>query len=109
ERYASLRGDRPITKPEQDILGFGPFAEHVASAIVQRATTPGLVIGIHGRWGTGKTSALNLIVHHVERLHGKRSLKVLRFNPWWFSSNPDALLTSFFDEILATIPATSKA
>jgi predicted KAP-like P-loop ATPase len=104
----SLSGDRPITKPDQDLLGFGPFAERVAAAIVHRATTPGIVIGIHGPWGTGKTSALNLIAHHVESMQG-RSLKVLRFNPWWFSSSPDLLLTSFFNQLLATIPTTSKA
>lgn len=107
-RVRSLRGDRPVTKPEDDCYDFAPFARHVATAIVQRASTPGLVVGIHGPWGAGKTSVLNLIEHYLKQGPDGENATVIRFNPWWFSASTDGLLRAFFGQVIAGLPASLK-
>ena len=104
-----LRGDRPITKPENDLFGFAPFAEHIARAIDQRATSPGLVVGVLGEWGTGKTSVLHMIEHYLRTGAERKSTTVIRFNPWWFSSSPEDLLRAFFTQLVAEFPRRTKA
>lgn len=104
----SLRGDRPINKPDQDQFDFGPFARRIADAIAQRASTPGLVVGVHGAWGTGKTSVLNLIEHFLKQGQDGSNITIIRFNPWWFSTSADGLLQAFFGQIIAGLPASLK-
>ena len=104
-----LRGDRPIKKPENDLFGFAPFAERVARAIDGRATSPGLVVGILGEWGTGKTSVLNLVEHYLSTGRDRRNTTVVRFNPWWFSSSPEDLLRAFFTQLVAEFPKKTQA
>ncbi|MFN3242958.1 MAG: P-loop NTPase fold protein [Planctomycetota bacterium] len=103
-----LRGDRPIKKPEHDLFGFAPFAKHAARAIDQRVTTPGLVVGILGEWGSGKSSVLNLIEHYLTTEGDCSNTTVIRFNPWWFSSSPETLLRSFFSQLVARFPANTR-
>lgn len=105
----SLRGDRPIDKPDQDRFDFGPFARRIADAVALRPSTPGLVVGVHGAWGTGKTSVLNLIEHFLTHGSERSRVTVIRFNPWWFSDSADGLLRSFFGQIIASLPTTTKA
>lgn len=105
----SLRGDRPIDKPDQDRFDFGPFARRIADAVALRPSTPGLVVGVHGAWGTGKTSVLNLIEHFLKHGAERSRVTVIRFNPWWFSATPDGLLRAFFGQVIASLPTTTKA
>lgn len=104
-----LQGDRPISKPDHDLFGFAPFAEHIARAIDHRVTTPGLVIGILGAWGTGKSSVLNLIEHYLTTGKDHRNTTVIRFNPWWFSSSPEDLLRAFFTQLVSKFPKHTQA
>lgn len=54
ERESALSADRPLTDPALDRLGYGPFAELVAKAILGQSSTEGLVIGLYGAWGGGQ-------------------------------------------------------
>ena len=60
-----LEKDLPITKKEEDILGREKFAECLTAAIInytnKEKNIDGLVIGLEGEWGSGKTSLLNLM------------------------------------------------
>ena len=47
--------DRPITKREQDRLGFGDEVDTLYQRIIERKTTTALSIGINARWGDGKS------------------------------------------------------
>jgi predicted KAP-like P-loop ATPase len=49
---------------------------------------------VNGPWGSGKSSALNLILYHLEPLIKEKKLKVVRFSPWWLSST--AAITAAF-------------
>ena len=86
---SSVSTDRPIEKLEEDELGHRAFAEAVAQGIDQGVGPEGLVIALHGKWGSGKTSAVNMAADALRRLQADRDeanqAVIVRFNPWWFS------------------------
>jgi predicted KAP-like P-loop ATPase len=92
-----LDGDRPITSREKDRLGFAPIAEMLASAIVDQAARDGLVFGIEGQWGSGKTSLINLTAEALAA-HGDAAPEVVRFSPWLVGDR-DELMHSLFSDL----------
>jgi predicted KAP-like P-loop ATPase len=58
----------------------------------------GLVVGVLGPWGSGKTSFLNLAREDFESAEAK----VLDFNPWIFSGT-EQLVETFFTELSAQL------
>lgn len=84
--------DEPLDDPAADRFGRRYFAERVAETISTRAGSANLVVGIYGRWGSGKTTALNFISRD---LRSRENLVVESFNPWLFSST-EQLLAEFF-------------
>ncbi len=75
---ATLSADLPLSAPEDDRLGYAGFAQHVANAIAL-APADGIVLGLHGRAGSGRTSVANFVRAH---LASAPSTVVLEFNPW---------------------------
>ena len=53
----------------------------------QSITKP-VVIAVHGKWGSGKSSLLNFIKHDLKKLPDARRPVMVDFNPWWFD-DPD--------------------
>lgn len=100
----TLSADQPIDLPEQDAFGFDPFARAIATSIAGLKSPEGLVVSVHGPWGSGKSSAVNLIKHHLETggLKGAENLVLVEFNPWWFNG-ADALAIAFFRELGSAI------
>jgi predicted KAP-like P-loop ATPase len=121
--------DEPLSDPNDDKLGYAPFAKAVADGIAEMDVQHGLVVAIYGAWGLGKTTAINFIEHFLEssstprpqdvgawwrrssswiarripliRKKGTRDeLLVVHFNPWWFSGRLE-LATAFFEQLLA--------
>jgi predicted KAP-like P-loop ATPase len=90
-----LTNDTPIATPDDDQFGVDPFARALARAVSQMAAPKGAVIAINGPWGCGKSSALNLVLFHVDDLVKQDKLKIIRFSPWWMSG-PDAITAAFF-------------
>jgi len=58
--------DKPIDAPEDDRFGIDAFAQALAVAIQKMKAPEGTVIAINGPWGSGKSSAVNLIQHHLK-------------------------------------------
>lgn len=52
----------PVMMPEDDRYGFTAISEGLARSICALDENISTVIGIEGRWGSGKTSLLNLLV-----------------------------------------------
>lgn len=100
-----MASDRPIKRAEQDQLDRLPLVENLARALVRdktdahgavvgRAST-GVVIGLTGRWGSGKSSVLNLLSEHFEKMD---DVVVATFNPWLVKDRDD-LFRSFFSQL----------
>lgn len=97
--------DRPIERSEDDVLDRGPFVDSLVRAlvreqrgedgrIIQRRST-GYVVGLTGKWGSGKSSILNLL---ELRLGSMSRVVVANFNPWLFKGR-DELVSGFFQAL----------
>lgn len=95
---ASIAADNPITKPEDDALGRTKPAQSFADQILTLDSTEGVVVGVLGPWGTGKTSFVNLARGRLKQ----SGVAVLEFNPWMFSG-ADQLVQAFFIELSAQL------
>ena len=96
--------DQPIAKPEEDRYGIDPFARALAKSIAKMSQPNGTVLAIHGAWGSGKSSAINLIRHHLRETE-KAGIEVVDFNCWWFRGE-EALTLAFFREAYAALGKT---
>jgi predicted KAP-like P-loop ATPase len=76
-----LTNDTPIATPEDDQFGVDHFAQALARAISGMPTPKGVVVAINGPWGCGKSSALNLVLFHLNDLVKQEKLRVIRFSP----------------------------
>ena len=94
----SVRGDRALGSGDEDKLGFREVAKRIATSLVDRASEDGLVIGLEGAWGSGKSSLLFLISDELGKLPKDRVPTVINFRPWLIG-NRDALITSLFGEL----------
>jgi len=99
---SGVRGDSPILLPEHDAFGINSFARAIARSICDADASDGLVYAINGAWGSGKSSAINLILHYLSEPIGEGRIVPASFNPWWFSGT-EALTVSFFQEMRATV------
>jgi predicted KAP-like P-loop ATPase len=100
-----LTNDTPITTPEDDRFGVDPFAQALARAISEMSAPKGAVIAVNGPWGTGKSSAINLVLYHLDQLIKEGKIKVIRFSPWWLSGT-EAITAAFFSDLEAAIEKT---
>ena len=72
-----VSSDRPLTRDDPDPLGFGRIAASVSRFLRHEKTTGPLTLAISGRWGSGKSSLMNLVSSDLQR-HG--------FVPVWFNA-----------------------
>lgn len=87
-------GDSPIESADEDTLGRAGLATQLASQVVSMDTKRGLVVGVLGPWGSGKTSFVNL----ARRGLVTNGAAVIDFNPWMFSG-AEQLVDRFFIEV----------
>lgn len=80
-----LSSDNPVTDPAQDAYGFAGFAKNLAKAIRVTPSPHGLVMAIHGPWGAGKSSLLNLVKYELRTVFENACPIIIDFNPWWFN------------------------
>ncbi|MGE0280188.1 MAG: P-loop NTPase fold protein [Rhizobiaceae bacterium] len=101
-----LSSDRPKEHLDDDRLGYANFARSLARSIAGLATTDGIVLAVNGPWGSGKTTAVNMIVEALANLQkdspSGREIVPVRFNPWWFSEQED-LIKAFFAELSGSL------
>lgn len=91
--------DKPISSSEEDLLGRRGFARILAESLVNLNTTDTFTVGLLGKWGSGKTSIVNMALREIDALQEKekteKKLVIVHFEPWNFSST-DQLLSQFF-------------
>jgi predicted KAP-like P-loop ATPase len=100
--------DKPISEPSEDRFGVNPFAERLAEGIRKIDAPEGTVIALNGPWGSGKSSIVNLILHHLKDAVGENEIVVINFACWWFRGE-EALALEFFRELYAGLgPSLGK-
>src|SRR3954463_2505306 len=63
------------------MLGHGAFAAHLARCITELTPAEGIVIGVSGAAGSGRSTVLNFVRQHLrEQGHGRHS--VIEWSPW---------------------------
>lgn len=89
--------DRAITDLQSDLLGRASFSKHLGRAIYEYPGSDGLVIGLFGKWGTGKTSVINMALQEISVLSKNEDDKplVVKFAPWNYSDREN-LISLFF-------------
>ena len=112
-----LSNDKPLTGSERDRLGFGGIAQTLAKAFQKNDLSHGLVIGVEGTWGAGKTSLVNLALNELENLSLKEDEKkqkqpeIIRFSPWLVGTRNEMIEQLFADlepAILKLVPEPMK-
>ncbi|MBE9103175.1 KAP family P-loop NTPase fold protein [Vacuolonema iberomarrocanum] len=95
---ASIAVDNPIRSQSEDTLGRDKSARSFADQVMLLDTSEGIVVGVLGAWGSGKTSFINLTRSCLRDY----DIAVLDFNPWMFSG-AEQLVEAFFIEISAQL------
>ncbi len=95
---ANYFNDTPITSPEDDRFGIDAFARAIATSIVKINSPIGATIALNGPWGSGKSSAVNLIRHHLTSAVESGELVIIDFKCWWFHGE-EALTLAFLQEL----------
>ena len=91
-----------------DLLNNEPIAKTIVALSRQRSEHP-ITIGVHGDWGAGKSSVLEMV---EASLAGQDRVLCLKFNGWRFQGFEDAkiaLIEGIVTELLKKRPAMTKA
>jgi len=83
-------------------LNRAAFADRIAGVLHGLPQNTGLVIGIHGPWGDGKTTVLNLLRINLAK---DNTIVIRDFNPWRITDE-DSMLRGFFSVLAEAIGAS---
>ena len=99
--------ERPITREQEDALDRREFVQRLARSLIDQGTgkATGVVVGVTGPWGSGKSSILNLLHLHIRSDEQYPGAVIVRFDPWLVSGRDD-LIIQFFSQLTATIGST---
>lgn len=90
--------DLPIENENNDKLDRSRFVNAVVEEIASLEENKSTVIGLSGKWGSGKTSILNLTQEQLEQ----KSYFTSYFNPWRYK-NEEILIEELFLNILKAV------
>lgn len=75
--------DLPIRNSQEDQYDFTSVAQKIVQHLLTNAKPESYVIGVTGRWGSGKTSMLNLIEEQIKiQQTTDEPVIVFNFSPW---------------------------
>ena len=93
-----FQSDRPIENEQQDRLHRAKFSSAMADALMSYQNPDGLVVGLYGSWGAGKSSVLNLMKAQLTNVSEPNTPVIMDFQPWLISHR-EALIAEFFDQL----------
>ncbi len=96
--------DKPVQNKDQDRFQRYGFSKRIAETIIQRSQNDGVVIGIYGAWGEGKTSVLNFI---KKELDNHENILTISLNPWRYNDE-ETLLKNFLKKIADVLGKESE-
>lgn len=95
--------DKPIGKLEDDKLNRKSFSEYLAKAILSYVNQDNFTISLCGKWGSGKTSIINMVIDSIQKMAPKDNIPlIVKYNPWNYSEK-NQLIGQFFNTILSAI------
>ena len=97
--------EKPIISKNEDLLGRKKVASDLAKEIEYYKNKDSLTIGIVGKWGSGKTSFINMV---LESFKGNDKYIVIKFNPWNISSRKQ-LISDFFLQLSNNIKKENES
>lgn len=97
--------EKPIISKNEDLLGRKKVASDLAKEIEHYKNKDSLTIGIVGKWGSGKTSFINMV---LESFKGNDKYIVIKFNPWNISSRKQ-LISDFFLQLSNNIKKENES
>ncbi len=100
--------DRPIEDRKDDRLGRSSFSSNLAKSILDWKGVDSLVIALYGKWGSGKSSVINLAKNDLLKSTDSNKPTVIEFNPWLFSGE-DKINEHFFNEIAKELAVQNKS
>lgn len=93
--------DRAISLPAEDEYGFCEIAKKLAPSLIAATKTDGMVVGIEGKWGSGKTSLLNFLTAELETQKNER-LRVINLPPW-LHGDANMLVDALFRQMIPSL------
>lgn len=98
--YYNLSTEKAISTFKEDAFGRKEFAENI-STLINEQSSESLTVGIYGKWGSGKSSILNLIRENLEQ--NKEKSIIVNFTPWYFESASNDLIIRFFEQLFTAL------
>lgn len=92
--------DAPILTPDDDRFGIDRFVLALAKSFKGIESPVGATIAINGQWGSGKSSAVNLIRYYLNEEVESERIAIVDFKCWWFRGE-EALTLAFLQTLNA--------
>ncbi|CAB3634822.1 KAP family P-loop NTPase fold protein [Achromobacter pestifer] len=96
---SELLADQPSARDDQ--YGRTAFARQIGNLLTIRPGSPGIVVGIEGPWGSGKSSIIEMIKKDFSGMLGSGPI-IVQFSPWMLSGS-EALVEALLTELAAGI------
>lgn len=110
-----FREDLPIKNANDDGFNRKDYAKNLAEALLKSKYKSSFVVGLYGKWGSGKTSLCNMILEEVKKYAQKlpntttqdkdlqkilqeEQIIIFEFNPW-LCSDVNQLVNQFFNQL----------
>ncbi len=93
----------PIKKKEDDVFERNTFACQIAEYLILSEKSPSLILALEGKWGEGKTSAINLIKEKIKE--NSPEAAIIDFNPWLIGSL-ESVIEGFLIQFASSINQT---
>ena len=82
--------DEPIESSCEDKLDRKGFCKTFAKSIYDLKQIDTFTVGLLGKWGSGKTSLVNMMVSELEEIEAEQQQQdsiIIRFDPWHFTDS----------------------
>lgn len=101
--------DQAIESSTQDKLNRANLAKMLADNYLKFSKDSSLAIGIYAKWGSGKTSFLNMLLENIKTQQEHDShIVIVEFKPW-LCSNPTQMVQQFFEQLSNKIEEKTKS
>lgn len=99
----ALDSDRALESEDEDQFGFVGMAKRLAPSIVEASKGNGMVIGLEGRWGSGKTSLLNFLRTELVAAQDE-GIDTITIAPW-LNGDTSSMVASLLEPMTAILKA----